>query len=231
MEFINKLTQIRGTPPRVFDDVDRLLREHNLDPEPVYELRKIARYLDAYEIDWNKVRIDFGFGRGLQYYTGMIFEIYVHTERLGDSQKQVCGGGRYDELIRDLGGTNRIPALGFSFGFERLLLSLPEDNAVSKDLDAFVAPIGDESEFEYSLLLVTQLRKAGLRADVGSRGLRKLKEQLGAANRVGAKFTLIIGSDELSGKFISLKDMQTGTQVKCSIEEAIKHITNGVLAR
>lgn len=224
--FIEKLTQICGHPEEVFPKVKALLNDYKLDIKPLDELQIIVKYLDHYQIDWSKVEIDFGFGRGLQYYTGMIFEIYCYTESLGESQKQVCGGGRYDTLISDLGGPRSVPALGFSFGFERLLLAMP-DTPDEPRLDAFVAPIGDEAELCYALEVAHQLRQAGLRTDVGPRGTSP-RMLAGMAKRLESRFALFLGGDEMAGKYVTLRDMKAATQEKCSLEKVIKIITDGV---
>lgn len=226
LDFISKLTQIKGNPPDVFSEVENLIQEHNLDAKPVEELRQISNYLECHGINWNNVKIDFGFGRGLQYYTGMIFEIYVDSDKLGRSQKQVCGGGRYDSLIGDLGGVKPIPALGFSFGFERLLLCSPDNNVPAYSLDVFVAPVGGDKELSYAIQTITALRSADLKAELGSTG-NSFKKHTKTANKLNAKYALFIGSDELANKYLTLKNMDTGEQDKYSIDEAIKKITFG----
>lgn len=223
IEFISKLTNIEGCPPLVFDRVDKLISEYNLDKKPIDELRKITDYLNSYKIDWNKVKIDFGFGRGLQYYTGMIFEIYVDNKNLGEAQSQVCGGGRYDTLISDLGGAREIPALGFSFGFERLILCLPQMKDEKERTGAFVASIGGDDEFKEAIRVATTLRENGIKTNIGVKGLGP-SQLTGMANRLYAKFLIFIGSNELKSGCLTIKNMKTGSQAKYSLEEAIELI-------
>lgn len=223
LEFIRKLTEIKGVPPQVFDEVAALMKEYELDGKPLDELCMIADYLDHYGIDWSKVRIDFGFGRGLQYYTGMIFEIYCHSERLGENQKQVCGGGRYDTLIGALGGNRDVPAIGFSFGLERLILAMADTSDAHVFIDAFVAPIGGEPEFRHSIHVAGRLREARLRVEIGPKG-ETPRALTGMASRLGVRFVLFLGENELAEKVVTLRDMKTKAQRKCSLEEAIETI-------
>jgi histidyl-tRNA synthetase len=226
IDFIGRLTRIKGKPASVLTEVEALIHEYKLDAKPIAELKEIANYLDCQKIDWNKVNIDFGFGRGLQYYTGMIFEINVHSDRLGLSQKQVCGGGRYDGLIHALGNPYDIPALGFSFGLERLLLCMPEIEAVGVRLDAFIAPIGKDNEFREGVKLTAALRRAGLRVDIGSKGLAP-RDLTGMAKRLRSRYVVFIGSDEIMTGNLSVKNLETGKQTKCSLDEALKLISTG----
>jgi histidyl-tRNA synthetase len=227
VEFITRLMRITGgTTQEVFENVDCLLKDYHLDVRPIDELRAIVDYLGEYDVDWNKVRIDFGFGRGLQYYTGMIFEIHVESEALGPEQNSVCGGGRYDTLIADLGSARQVPALGFSFGLERLTLCAPDTGATPWLLDALVAPIGGATEFREGLRVAKRLRHQGLRVDMGGKGMVP-RDLAGMAKRLRTKHALFLGQDEISGGFVSLRNMSTGKQVKCTVEEAIEIMRDG----
>ena len=230
LEFISRLMSIdESRPEEVLRKADTLIQEYNLDAKPIDELRQIACYLETYGIDWNKVRIDFGFGRGLEYYTGMIFEIYVDTNKLGASQKQVCGGGRYDTLIADLGSSRPVPALGFSFGLERLALCMSEVDTDILRLDAFVAPIGKEEAFQAALKSAALLRSHGLRVDMGLKGMSP-RALAGMSKRLKARYTVFIGENELRDENVTLRDMQTGNEEKCSLNKAVEIIKkNGVI--
>lgn len=222
IEFISKLTNIKGSFQDVFNRTNELLLEYNLDKKPLDELQKIIDYLTCYNIDLNKIRIDFGFGRGIQYYTGMIFEIYASSYLLSENQKQVCGGGRYDTLITDLGGNRKTPALGFSFGLERLILCLPEKER-KKETDVFVGAIGDNREFNETIRIATILRKNGIKTHIGTNGLGA-SQLTGMAKRLCSKFLIFIGSDELKGGFLTIRNMKTKKQVKYPLEKAIELI-------
>ena len=217
--FIRKLVDIKGKPEEVFPKVDALLAEYNLDPKPLDELKAIAKYLNHYGVDWNKVSIDFGFGRGLAYYTGMIFEMYVYSDNLGVEQKQVLGGGRYDSLVQDLGNPNPIPACGFSFGVERMILAMEDYEAKSK-LNAFIVVRGDDTEFCYGLDVLDQMRKADISTDIGEKG-KSVKAQMKMADSKNVGFVVIVAEDEMAKKEVSVKNMQTSEQSQLSIPAMI----------
>ncbi len=144
--------------------------------------------------------------RGLDYYVRTTFEI--KAQALG-AQDTVAAGGRYDGLVKALGGPD-IPGVGFAIGMERFLLvaHLPEDLALP--LDLFVAALGEEAR-RYVLPLVHDLRRRGLLVDLDHEG-RSLKAQLKQANRLRARFTLILGANELEKEIAILRDMSSGEQ-------------------
>jgi histidyl-tRNA synthetase len=150
--------------------------------------------------------------RGLDYYTKTAFEIV--STKLG-AQNSVCGGGRYDGLVEELGGPP-IPAVGMGMGVERVLLALGEDfPEVKNKMDVFVA-FEDEEQRDWAFQLLMQLREKGLKADMDYLE-RSLKSQLRQANRISAKYALILRQDGA----IVLRDMEKGTQKEVKLEEAI----------
>jgi histidyl-tRNA synthetase len=157
--------------------------------------------------------------RGLDYYNRTTFEI--QTERLG-AQNAVAGGGRYDGLVKLLGGPDH-PATGFAVGMERVIALLEEREALEpKRPDLFIAALGKTAE-ELSFDWAASLRKAGLRVEMeyGSKGL---KAQMKKAGRLGARKVLIAGEDELaSGKGV-LRDMETKEQLDMEIEDIVNRL-------
>ena len=142
--------------------------------------------------------------RGLDYYNKTVFE-WV-TNELG-SQGTICGGGRYDGLIEELGG-KEAPAIGFAMGIERLLLLVQQSGqlAVGADLDVFVMYQG-AGTMQQALTVATQLRQAGLKVSQYS-GSQSLKAQMKKADGSGARFAVIIGEEELAKQQVSLKDLR-----------------------
>jgi histidyl-tRNA synthetase len=157
--------------------------------------------------------------RGLDYYSRTAFEI--QTQRLG-AQNAVAGGGRYDGLVRKLGGPDH-PGIGFAIGVERLVALLDEINAIDNDTpELFIAWIGEKAE-DKVFKWVNELRRSGLWVEMeyGSKGL---KAQMKKADRLGAKRTLIIGDDELvAGKGI-LRDMETKAQLEVELDNLVERI-------
>jgi len=151
--------------------------------------------------------------RGLDYYTGTIFEIKVTSGELG-AQNTVCGGGRYDRLVESLGGPS-VPALGFGMGMERVLLAMSEPAASFEPvLGVFVATL-DPAALGYVLPLAHRLRNAGIRVEVEHRG-GSLKSQLKRADKMRARLGLIVGEDEVISRRVQLKNFSTGQQLEIS---------------
>ncbi|HEV7215138.1 MAG TPA: histidine--tRNA ligase, partial [Chloroflexota bacterium] len=144
--------------------------------------------------------------RGLGYYTRTVFEFY--TEERG-SQSALGGGGRYDGLIAELGG-RPTPAVGFGAGIERWLLALEEQGVALPSgprPDVYVCHLGAEAQ-DWALRLATQLREAGLSV-VTTPGDRKLPAQFRQAEHYGARYAVIVGSEETAGRVANLRDMAT----------------------
>jgi histidyl-tRNA synthetase len=155
--------------------------------------------------------------RGLDYYTGTIFEIKATAGELG-TQNTVCGGGRYDRLVESLGGP-RVPALGFGMGIERVLLAMGEAAAdFEPAIGLFVAPMGEKAR-AHALPLVQRLRlDLGVRVELEHRDA-SLKAQLKRADKLKARLALIIGDKEIETGRLTLKDLSRGTQEEVSADD------------
>ena len=172
---------------------------------------KVKAYLDANGVAYT---VNPKIVRGLDYYTKTVFEFIC--DDIG-AQSTVCGGGRYDGLMEELGG-NPMPGLGFGMGIERLLLTLDAQGVEipqPESCDVFIASIGDEAARKASALAIA-LRRAGLYAEFDVVG-RGLKAQMKYANKIGAKFSLVLGDDEINTNKANIKNMQSGEQTEISL--------------
>lgn len=189
----------------------------HLDPEDAQHFEEVKSLLDAayvpYEIDNKLVR-------GLDYYTRTTFEI---TSSLLGAQDAICGGGRYDYLVEDLGGTPT-PAVGVASGMERLLLILNELQAIPlKETNLiYMAVIGDIAR-QVAFNISTTLRSRGFTVEVDFLR-RSLKAQMRDAGRKGAKWVVIIGENEINNNKILLKNMSTGEQREILLPSAVDQI-------
>ena len=183
---------------------------------------EVKKLLDIYGVPYE---VDPGIVRGLDYYTKTAFEFV--SEKLG-SQSTVCGGGRYDHLIEELGGPATC-GVGFGLGIERLLLIREASGIEEKQpssCDVLVAGLGDAAK-EYAMKLTKQMRASGIRViiDVMERGL---KAQFKYADRIGAKYVVVIGDDELAKGVFTLRDMANSAQCEVPKEELIETIQKGL---
>ena len=159
--------------------------------------------------------------RGLDYYTKTAFEIKYPP--LG-AQSAVAGGGRYDGLIEEMGG-NPTPAVGFATGLERLLLALESPNLLpekNRSVDAYVVALGEAAQSE-GFKLLNNLRRAGLSAAMDFAG-RSMKAQMKQANKLGARYALILGDDEIAEGVVMLRSMSDSQQEKVALAEVIGKI-------
>ena len=161
--------------------------------------------------------------RGLDYYTRTVFEFVSGS--IG-AQSTVCGGGRYDGLISQMGGP-QTPALGFAMGLERLMLVLASQNTelpVEPSCDLYLVTMGDNAKLKATELCST-LRNDGfnMQTDICGRGL---KAQMKYADKIGAKFTAVIGDNEIENGKIKLKDMQSGEETELAFGELSAFLKN-----
>jgi len=179
----------------------------------------VRAHLDAWGIPW---RLSHRLVRGLDYYTRTTFEIL--GEALG-AQNALLGGGRYDGLVKNLGGPDRT-GIGFAAGLERLVLALPEGATGAPMARAFVAVVGDEARTE-GLRLLRELRQAGMAASMEFEG-RSIKAQMKRADRLGSRATLIVGADELAKGEVTLRDMRGSEQRAVPRADAVR-LTRAIL--
>jgi len=173
--------------------------------------KELLTLLDAYGIEY---MIDFGIARGLDYYTGMVFEVYA--EGLG-AQNQVCGGGSY-QLI-DLFGGGDVPSTGFGIGFDRIM----EICEIEPENPRTIVVITTDAARLEAIRIANKLRDAvPVYIDLMK---RNFKTQLSYANTVGADYALIIGEREIEAGKVTLKEMETGEQALLTVEEVIQKLT------
>lgn len=175
----------------------------------------VQKYLQAMDIAFT---VNPTIVRGLDYYTRTVFE-FVSSE-IG-AQGTVCGGGRYDGLLEELGG-KPMPACGFGMGIERLLL-LMEAQGVPfpepKKCDVYLVSMGEEAGLK-AAALAEQLREEGLSAQFDTVG-RGLKAQMKYADKIGAAYTVVLGDAELESRRVNLKNMRDGTQTELDLDDFV----------
>jgi len=176
----------------------------------------LKKTLDAMGVEYE---INTKIVRGLDYYTKTVFE-FVY-DGIG-SQGTVCGGGRYDGLFEELGG-NHVPAVGFGMGLERLLLTLEaEGKSLGEDSvpDVFFAGIGTDAKI-YAFTMAEKARQEGLRAQSDLMD-RSLKAQMKYADKIKAKYTVVLGDDEIANKTAVAKNMATKEQITLDLTKSIR---------
>ncbi|MFH0986774.1 MAG: histidine--tRNA ligase [Candidatus Micrarchaeota archaeon] len=187
-------------------------------PKEYEELQDIIEMAEKMGV--SNIEIDFSTVRGIDYYTGFVFETFIKgSEKIGS----VCSGGRYDNLI-GIYGPNKIPATGFGLGIDRLMdiVGYPEDYQAVK---AFVAPAKDELLLRGEAVKIAGLLRAeGVSADTDLTG-RPLRKQFDYVNSKNIPYIIIVGERELKGGKFTLRDMKTGKEDKLAMKDIVKKIS------
>ena len=195
--------EIAQGAPKMLDHLCDDCREH---------FEKLKGYLDALGVEYT---VDPDIVRGLDYYTKTVFEIT--SDDLG-AQSAVCGGGRYNGLIEELGG-KPTPGIGFALGIERIMMIL-KSRGISlgepETPDIFIAAIGEKADMA-AQKLVYSLRDLGAHAE-RDLCLRSVKAQMKYANKLNAKFSIVLGDDEIDSGRAAVKNMSTGETLECGLE-------------
>jgi histidyl-tRNA synthetase len=199
------------TLPRITDHLCAECRDH---------FAEVRRQLELLGI---RYRLSHRLVRGLDYYVRTTFE--VTSDQLG-SQSSVLGGGRYDGLVKELGGSD-VAGIGFAVGLERLALLVPPREAAGR-CDVFLMPLTAPA-LDEALRLQRALREAGLAAMLDPEG-RSFKSRMKQADKLGARFVAILGEDEMAKGVVTVRDMARSTQEDVPRERALEHLkerTNG----
>ena len=191
------------------------------------ELSTVVRYLSAFGVPEENFAVDLTIARGLDYYTGTVYETTMldHPE-IGS----VCSGGRYDNLA-EYYTDKQLPGVGISIGLTRLFYVLGEQGMLNPDLptaaaDVLVIPMGEEQQ-GYAIATATALREAGIRTQLYAEK-KKFKARITYASKMGIPYAMFLGETEEQDKVVALKDLNKGEQVTVSFEEAVKLIQDGI---
>lgn len=197
--------------PRMTDYLNEVSKEH---------FSLVKNYLDAMNIDYE---VNSNIVRGLDYYTHTVFEVVADIKNFG-SQNVLAGGGRYNNLVENIGGPS-VPGVGFAIGVERLLLALEYeglDNIEFNPVDVYIFGASD-NEKEYIMKLANDLRGNGFKIDVDYES-KSFKNNFKRADKLKSKFVIIIGEEEVKTKVLTVKNNKTKEEYKVSIDELIKFL-------
>jgi histidyl-tRNA synthetase len=204
---------VAAKAPAILDHLGEASRTHFDGVRRALETLQVR-----YEVDPRMVR-------GLDYYTGTIFELRGEGGTLG-SQNAICGGGRYDLLVEQLGGP-ATPAVGFAMGLERLALVVPgAPETFEPALDVFLAHHGDAARL-WALATAEKLRRSGYRVDMDHRP-SSMKTQLKRADKFHARLVLVAGEHEIATRTVALRDMASGTQREVAADDLVAEITRAL---
>src|SRR5690625_4698039 len=201
--------QAMKTAPSVLDYLNDASKQY---------FEQVKAYLDTLSIPYV---VDPTLVRGLDYYNHTAFEIVSEAEGFG-AIKTLLGGGRYNGLAEQLGGPST-PGIGFGMGLERLLLALETDGVtlpIENGVDIFFISIGEKVQVQ-TIRLLQELRLAELTVDKYYQG-RKIKAQFKAADRLNAKYVVILGEEELDNNVVKVREMDTGEEMEVSIENLVE---------
>ena len=218
---ILKFMAITGTNAEVVAALEGYAGKNETFDQGLNELKAVTANLAAFGVPEENFAVDLTIARGLDYYTGTVYETTLldHPE-IGS----VCSGGRYD----DLAGyyiEKKLPGVGISIGLTRLFYVLDEQGLINPELpsapaDVLVLPMGDCAA---AISLAEELRANGLRVQLYAEQ-KKFKQKMAYADKLGVPFAVLLGEDEIAEGKCSVKNMRTGEQIKCTAAEAAAHI-------
>ena len=216
-ENVLKVLKLKGGNKEVLAKVGKIMKSGE-GKEGVRELKELLEYCGLMGFE---IQIDISLARGLEYYTGPVYEIYLKKSKVTSS---VAGGGRYDKMIGMYIGRGEYPATGISFGFEPILEALKgkERKETKKTVtQVLVIPIQTLKE---SIKIAKTLRKLGVKTEIDLMG-RGISNNLSYANSMGIPYVIFVGKRELKEKKFKLRDMKSGKEKMLKLEEIPKNIS------
>ena len=226
---ILKFIAITGTNEEVLAALEGYQNRNEVFDEGLTELNTVVKYLAAFGVPAENFAVDLTIARGLDYYTGTVYETTLldHPE-IGS----VCSGGRYDNLA-EYYTDKQLPGVGISIGLTRLFYVLGEQGMLNPDLptapaDVLILPMTDD--LSAAISLATQLRENGIRAQIHGEN-KKFKQKISYADKLGIPYVIFLGEDEINAGVVACKDMATGEQTKLEPAATIYRIKAGLAER
>jgi histidyl-tRNA synthetase len=215
LEFLRALHAVSGPPPDVFGELRTLLQQYELDDASLAELERLVATIEQCGVPREQIVLNLSLGRGVSYYTGLVFEIHAQDEEGFDAQ--LCGGGRYDRLLRAVGSSRNINACGFAFGVERLLAHLPKSSLPQLETtQALVVPVSGH-DMPYALKVARAARTQGLQTEVDVTG-HGVSAGLKLAAKRQIRLALIVGESEQRAGGVTVRDLETGEEHLSSLD-------------
>ena len=217
MDFIS----ITGDVETTINSLKQLNITNELFNLGVNELEEVTKNINVFGVPQENYKIDLTIARGLDYYTGTVYETFLNDYReLGS----VCSGGRYDNLA-EYYTDKKLPGVGISIGLTRLFFQLNDKKIIDADKKSIskVMIISMVDDFSKSIEVATELRSNGINTQIYTNNA-KIKNQFKYASRLNIPYVIVIGEDEIKENKVAFKDMQTGEQVVISLQEVIKKL-------
>ena len=220
-EAVLTLTDLAGTPAQILSSLQTLLAGNPLGEEGVAELDELIRATQATGLPQDRLNLDVSIARGLDYYTGMIYETFLDDL---PSIGSVCSGGRYDNLA-GLYTKQELSGVGASLGLDRLISAMEELEMIEKmstPIQVFL-PFFAANHLSDYLRLASQLRRSGIGIEFYPEA-KKLGQQLKYADKRGFRWAIIIGEDEWAKGCCQIKNLQTGESIECPLSECAERL-------
>ena len=220
---LQPLIEFKGNTLEKLDFLKQLLVSSEIGLKGIEEVKYIFNTVEACKLETAECELDITLARGLNYYTGAIFEVKAKVGKLTSS---ITGGGRYDDLTGIFGLPN-MSGVGISFGADRIYDVLNELNlypeSVAASTQLLFVTFG-EAELNYCLPLLKKVRAAGINSEIYPDAKAKMKKQMGYADDKKIPFVVIVGGDEMQSGLLTLKNMGRGEQEKLSIDKIIEQV-------
>jgi histidyl-tRNA synthetase len=221
IEKLEPILNMTGDPTQKLETIREVLAPSKIGMEGVDEIQEVFDKISFLGLESAELDFDLTLARGLNYYTGSIFEVEAKGVQMGS----IGGGGRYDDLT-GIFGLKDMPGIGISFGLDRIYL-------VAEELDLFPNLEADftqvlfvnfgETEADYCLKALQYLRKNGVNSELYP-DAAKMKKQMNYANKKGIPFVVLVGEDEMSSGLLTVKNMTDGTQSTMKLEDLVSNL-------
>ena len=222
IEKLEPILNMTGDPTQKLETIREVLAPSKIGIEGIDEIQEVFDKISFLGLDTAELDFDLTLARGLNYYTGSIFEVEAKGVQMGS----IGGGGRYDDLT-GIFGLKDMPGIGISFGLDRIYL-------VAEELDLFPNLEADftqvlfvnfgETEANYCLKALQYLRKQGVNSELYP-DTAKMKKQMNYANKKGIPFVVLVGEDEMSSGLLTVKNMTDGTQSTMKLEDLVSNLS------